>query len=240
MHDPHDTITIRPLHCSDAPAIKAAMLLAYPRMQAYWPREQLEQLVRLFPEGQLVLTVNGRLAGAALSLRVDHARWSGAHTFRQVTGAFTFSTHTPGGDALYGIEVFVAPAFRGRGLARRLYAARRQLCRRLNLRGIVFGARLAGYHRYQAQLTPSQYVRLVTAGRLQDATLSFQLAGGFRPVQLLPAYLPNDVAAGANALLMRWDNPHFQPPATAQLLSAPDPRQPQQPFPDAVVHAAAA
>lgn len=217
----NDTIHIRPLRPCDAPAIKAAMLQAYPIMRTYWPREQLEQLVQLFPEGQLVLTVNGQLAGAALALLVDHARWAGAHTFRQVTGAFTFSTHTPGGDALYGIEVFVAPAFRGRGLARRLYAARHQLCRRLNLRCIMFGARLAGYHRYQNQLTPAQYVHQVTARHLPDATLSFQLAGGCRPVQLLPGYLPNDVAAGANALLMRWENPHYRATSTLQVPAHP-------------------
>ena len=38
---------------------------------------------------------------------------------------------------------------RGRRLARRLYDARKELCERLNLRSIAFGARIAGYHTYR-------------------------------------------------------------------------------------------
>ena len=98
------------------------------------------------------------------------------------------------------------PAFRGRRLARRLYEARKELCERLNLRAITFGARIAGYHAYQDTLTPKQYVQKVKEREIVDAALNFQLSNDFHPVRVIRNYLPGDEASGDYALLMEWDN----------------------------------
>ena len=205
-----ELIEIRHLEITDYEAMKAAMLQAYPRLATYWRREQLARLISLFPEGQLVLTVNGELVAAALALIIDHSKLDDEHTFAQVTGNYSFSTHDPAGDLLYGIEVFVVPAMRGRRLARRLYDARKELCERLNLRAIAFGARIAGYHKYQDTLSPKEYVRQVRDRQLVDPALNFQLANDFHPVRVLRHYLPGDEASGDHALLMEWDNILFQ------------------------------
>lgn len=39
------------------------------------------------------------------------------HTYKEITGNYTFETHTPRGDTLYGIDVFIKPEFRGMRLA---------------------------------------------------------------------------------------------------------------------------
>ena len=197
---------IRHLQKTDAEAIKNAMLLAYPRLATYWPEAQLNKLVDLFPEGQFVVTVNGEVVAAAFALIVDHDQFEEDHTFQQVTGDYTFSTHQPTADTLYGIEVFVVPAMRGRRLARRLYEARKELCERLNLRAITFGARIPGYHEYQETLTPKQYVQKVKNREIMDPSLNFQLSNDFHPVRVLRNYLPSDTASGSYALLMEWDN----------------------------------
>ncbi|WP_216688761.1 carbon-nitrogen hydrolase family protein [Hymenobacter siberiensis] len=202
----NELIEIRHLLKSDYEALKAAMLLAYPRMQSYWRREQVEQLVDLFPEGQFVVTVNEEIVAAALALIVTHDQFGEVHTFQDVTGDYTFRTHSAAGDTLYGIEVFVVPAMRGRRLARRLYDARKELCERLNLRSIAFGARIPGYHEYLDTLTPKQYVQKVKDREIVDPSLNFQLANDFHPVRVLKGYLPGDAASGDYALLMEWDN----------------------------------
>ncbi|MFD2720157.1 GNAT family N-acetyltransferase [Hymenobacter monticola] len=215
----NEIIEIRHLLKTDYEALKAAMLLAYPRMQSYWPRKQVELLVDLFPEGQFVLTVNDEIVAAALALIVKHDQFDAAHTYQDVTGNYTFRTHSATGDTLYGIEVFVVPAMRGRRLARRLYDARKELCERLNLRAIAFGARIPGYHAYMDTLTPKQYVQKVKDREIVDASLNFQLANDFHPVRVLKGYLPGDAASGDYALLMEWDNMLYDTspvPAVAQ------------------------
>ena len=42
-----------------------------------------------------------------------------------------YRTHSESGDTLYGIEIMVHPDFRGMHLARRLYDARKALCREM-------------------------------------------------------------------------------------------------------------
>ena len=61
------------------------------------------------------------------------------HTYKEITGDYTFNTHTDEGDILYGIDVFVKPKFRGLRLGRRLYDYRKELTEKLNLKGIAFG-----------------------------------------------------------------------------------------------------
>ena len=46
------------------------------------------------------------------------------------------------GNKLYGIDIFIRPKFRGLRLGRRLYDYRKELCEKLNLKGIVFGGRI--------------------------------------------------------------------------------------------------
>ncbi|MBT9392956.1 bifunctional GNAT family N-acetyltransferase/carbon-nitrogen hydrolase family protein [Hymenobacter sp. NST-14] len=202
----HEIIEIRHLRQEDYEAMKAAMLRAYPGMDSYWRQESIARLLTLFPEGQLVVTVNEQVVAAALAITVNRSKYSDEHTYEQITGNYSFSTHDPAGDTLYGIEVFVDPAYQGRRLARRLYEARKELCERLNLRSIVFGARIAGYHAYQDSLTPKEYVQKVKNREIVDQALNFQLANDFHPVRVIRNYLPGDEASGSYALLMEWDN----------------------------------
>ena len=202
----NEIIEIRQLRKEDYEAMKAAMLRAYPRMGSYWRKESITRLLDLFPEGQLVVTVNDKVVAAALAIIVKRADFPDEHTYEQITGKYTFSTHAPAGDTLYGIEVFVDPEYRGRRLARRLYEARKELCERLNLRSITFGARIAGYHAYQEEMTPKEYVQKVKNREIVDQALNFQLSNDFHPVRVIRSYLPGDEASGDYALLMEWDN----------------------------------
>ena len=48
------------------------MVESYPEMaDSYWKEQDIEKLLGLFPEGQLVILVDGKVVGAALSLIVD-------------------------------------------------------------------------------------------------------------------------------------------------------------------------
>ena len=70
------------------------------------------------------------LAGSALSIIVDYDHFDSNHTYKEITGNYTFSAHSPDGDVLYRFDIFIKREFRGLRLGRRLYDYRKELCER--------------------------------------------------------------------------------------------------------------
>ena len=135
------------LTIDDYQELKQAMIIAYQTIpNPYWEESEIQTLLDKFPEGQIVIKVNGHIAGCALSIIIDHELFEEQHTYKGITGNYTFNTHTKSGDTLYGIDVFIKPEFRGLRLGRRLYDYRKELCEKLNLKGIEFGGRIPNYH----------------------------------------------------------------------------------------------
>ena len=138
-----ENIELSLLKFDDYQELKEAMIESYTTMpNAYWRESHIQSLIDRFPEGQVVVKVNGLIAGCALSIIIDYGLFEDRHTYREITGNYTFDTHDPNGDMLYGIDVFIKPEFRGLRLGRRLYDYRKDLCERLNLKGIAFGGRI--------------------------------------------------------------------------------------------------
>lgn len=178
-----------------------------------WSPELLASHLALFPEGQLVATEEpgGAVLGMAASLIVLWDDYSVTTSWRDFTHGGCFTNHDPArGRTLYGAEVMVHPARQGKGIGTLLYAARAALVRRLGLLRIRAGARLRGYHRYAATLTPEAYVERVVRGELRDPTLSFQLGQGFRVLAVVSDYLRHDPDSGGHAAVIEWLNPEVR------------------------------
>jgi predicted amidohydrolase/GNAT superfamily N-acetyltransferase len=203
------------LATGDYEELRTAMISSYLTMPgAYWKEQQINALIKGFPEGQIIVKVNDEIAGCALSIIIDSKKFDEHHTYRDVTGDYTFSTHTNEGDILYGIDVFVKPEFRGLRIGRRMYDYRKDLCERLNLKGIVFGGRIPNYHKYSAELSPKEYIRKVRDKEIHDPVLNFQLSNDFHPVKILKNYLEGDTASNEYAVLLRWNNIYYEKPST--------------------------
>lgn len=204
-------IELRHLSIEDYDGLKKTMIAAYENWQgAYWSHEHIAKLLKIFPEGQIAIMVDGKVAGCALSLMIKYDLFGDSHTFREVTGNYTFNTHTPKGDVLYGIEVFVDPNYRGMRLGRRLYDARKELCEKLNLKAIVFGGRIPGYHKHAHKLSAKEYLQKVRIKEIYDSTLSFQMANDFHVKKILRNYLPGDKESQDTAVLLQWNNIYYE------------------------------
>lgn len=213
MDEEIKNIELRYLTVDDYKELKKAMIEAYQNMpNAYWSKRHILALVNKFPEGQILLTVNGKIAGCALSILIDSSNFEEQHTYREITGDFTFNTHISNGDTMYGIDVFIKPVFRGLRLGRRLYDYRKELCEKLNLKGIVFGGRIPNYHKYADVLNPKEYLEKVKSKDIHDPVLDFQLSNDFHPTRVLKGYLEGDTASNEYAILMRWDNIYYEKP----------------------------
>lgn len=207
-----ENVEISHLTIEDYEELKSAMISSYPNMPgAYWREHQIRTLIGKFPEGQVVIRVNGQIAGCALSIIVDWSRFDENHTYRDITGNYTFDTHNPAGDTLYGIDIFIKPEFRGLRLARRLYDYRKELCEKLNLEGILFGGRIPNYHQYAQELSPKQYIEKVKHREIHDPVLNFQLSNDFHPVKVLKGYLEGDQVSREYAVLLKWENIYYEP-----------------------------
>lgn len=208
-----ENIELTFLTMEDYPELKKTMIEAYSNLpNLYWGEQHIEALISKFQEGQVALKVNNEFAGCALSIIIDSETLEDVHTYREITGNFTFDTHTPDGDTLYGIEIFIHPQFRGLRLGRRLYDYRKELCERLNLKRITFGGRIPKYHQYSNELSPREYIKKVRNKEIHDPVLDFQISNDFHPVKVLKNYLEGDSESNEYAVLLEWDNIYYERP----------------------------
>lgn len=208
-------VEVRQATRDDIPALVALNRAAYPTLaeeNVVWAASHLESHQRIFPAGQLVAVLDDRIVGAAATLIVDLGpNPLRDHTWGGITDSGYFTNHNPQGDTLYGADVYVHPDARGSGVGAALYEARRQLCKRLNLRRILLGGRLWNFFEHADKMSPHEYAARVAAGELHDLVLSFQLGQGFSLRGVMPHYL-RDPQSHNYASCLEWFNPDYRPP----------------------------
>lgn len=203
-------LTVRNAAHSDIIAIRNLTIKVYPNESPY-TLAMIRGHIYNFPEGQFVAEYEGKVVGYCATFVVDGEKALYQHTWNYITGDGYASTHDYRGDYLYGMEVCVDPEHRNLRIGRRLYAARKNLCRYLRLKGIVFGGRLPGLKRKLKQIPdPEEYVEMVKDRKIRDHVLNFQLRQGFEVVGVLPNYLPEDKESRGYASHMVWRNPEIE------------------------------
>lgn len=164
-----------------------------------------------FPEGQLaVVNDAGMVVACSTDFRtsaMDLTHYQ--HRYIDIVAENWLTHHDPQGEWLYGADIGVLPAYRQRGLARRLYEARRALIQRLKLRGHLAGGLLRGYGAYQDTMSVETYVASVQTGALVDPTVSVQLRCGFTIHGIIHDYVHDPSCAG-KAVLLIWHNPAYR------------------------------
>lgn len=203
-------LVLRGLTQTDYPYIKRIMDRVYKEMGGAWQIHEYNNLIENFPEGQICIEDKGTVVAAALSVLVNAEDFERRHTYEDVVSGGKMSAHDPDGNALYGVDVFVDPEYRGLRLGRRLYDARKELCEKLNLKCIIFGGRIPGYAEHSDELTPSEYIRKVKANEIYDPVLSFQLSNDFHIKNIIKNYIPEDTQSEAYGVLMEWNNIYYE------------------------------
>lgn len=198
-------IDLRELRTEDFDAVVALQLRCFPKMQT-WTREQFDSQIRTFPDGQIGIFIAGALVASSASLIVSDADYSDWANWFEMSDHGNIKNHDPEGDSLYGIEIMVDPAMRGKKLARRLYDARKELCRRRDLARIIIGGRIPGYAEHASNLSAREYVERVMEKSIFDPVLTVQLSNGFQMRELVRDYMPSDEDSAGWATCLEWPN----------------------------------
>lgn len=174
----------------------------------------LQQLAR-FPEGQFIAIqeqANGEelVVGMASTMLTSYPPTQKPRSWMGEIGTKGIANHDANGEWLYGVEMAVRPSYRRMGVGTKLYHARFEFVKKLNLRGWYAGGVLMGYERYKDQMTPHEYGEKVIKGELIDPTVTMQMNRGFKAIEVIDDYL-DEGAAGNTAVLIVWENPEYRP-----------------------------
>ncbi|ABW67132.1 bifunctional GNAT family N-acetyltransferase/carbon-nitrogen hydrolase family protein [Desulfosudis oleivorans] len=202
-------ITVRRWRAEDIPGIIECSRRAYadyPPEYIFTPRHY-EMQFAAFPHGQFVAVAGNRIVGYAtcLIVNIDDAFW---YTVDEMTGAGTFSTHTPDGDTLYGADIAVDPEFRRRGVSGLLYRRRKALLHRYNLKRMIAYGRIPGYRDHAGKMSAEQYVQKVIRGELTDPALNAHLKAGYR-VKKVQLDITEDLSSLNYSTFLEMPNPDF-------------------------------
>ncbi len=202
-------VEIRHIVESDIDRLLELQRICFPGMEP-WKHEQIVSHLKIFPEGQFCVSYDGEIIGSCSSLIVNFDEYDNQHTWDEITDEGYITNHNPDGENLYGIEVMVHPEFRRMKIGRRLYEARKDLARELNLKSILIGGRIPNYQKHAKEMSPRQYVDQVIEHNIYDPVLTFQLLNGFTVKRLNTDYLPDDKASQSYATLMEWNNIEYR------------------------------
>lgn len=175
----------------------------------WWKEEQLSNHLELFPEGALCIEVEGEIAGSITGMIINYDPQDINHSWSEMTGDGSISTHVHNGNALYIVDIGVSPKYRGLGLGKALMQSMYEVVVQLRLERLLGGGRMPGYGERAAEMSASQYLEAVIKGELQDKVISFLLRCGRLPVGVIPEYL-EDQESKNYAALMEWRNPFLK------------------------------
>ena len=200
--------TIKPAHFA---GLAQLQLDCYPTLGSHelMTVAHFAKQYEIFPQGQIVALDDVRVVGQGSGFFIDFDFAHPDHTFSEICAGFYFTNHDPAGAWYYGADISVHPDYRGRGIGRRIYAARKDVVQRTNRRGIVAGGLIPGFADHKHAMSVAEYVDKVVAGALFDSTLTFQLKMGFEVRGLLENYIEDSASDNWSTLIV-WDNPEYR------------------------------
>lgn len=204
-------LIVRNIRKEDVDEIVKLAQLGFGNPAIAFTKKQYLSHIEIFPEGQVCVEYKGKIVGSCSSLIINFDEYGKEHTIDEISGNGYITNHNPNGKNLYGIDVVVHPDYRHMKIGRRLYEARREICKRYNLKSIIFGGRLPNYHKYADKMSVHEYVEQVQKKNIYDPVLTFQLMNGFKVKGILPDYLKHDTESLKYATLMEWENVDYVP-----------------------------
>jgi GNAT superfamily N-acetyltransferase len=196
-------LVVRHMQPEQAPQLEELQKIVFPTL-AYDELIRAEHYLRhleVFPEGQFVITDGDQVIGMTTTMRTHFDFLNYHHTFKETIGGGWLTNHNPVGQWLYGLDMGILPAYRGRGLARILYRARHDIAKALGLKGQLTVGMMSGFGAVSHEMSGEEYYRQLIQGIRKDPTLTPQMKIGFEPIALMPDHLTDPVCGNYGVLI---------------------------------------
>ncbi|HMS56885.1 MAG TPA: GNAT family N-acetyltransferase [Fimbriimonadaceae bacterium] len=199
-------IEFHQLRPNDVPGAVALQRACFPPPfpeELLWQSAHLFRHLEVFPTGQFVATVAETVVGSASNLIISEANFQSHANWETTVGGHDLNAHDPCGSTLFGVDISVHPNFRGRGIARRLYAKRFEFVRMNSLLRYATACRLPDYIHSGVE-NIHEYVQAVVRGVLTDRTLTPLLKLGLEFDRVIENHM-EDEESGNTAALLIWE-----------------------------------
>ncbi len=184
---------VRPLTIDDFDELIAMAKACFPGMET-WSRDQIESQLEIFPEGQLCVEIEGRLAASSSSLILEYDASLEWHNWKAVADAGFIRNHKPKGDTLYGIEIMVHPGFPWHeAIPPTVRRSQSSSVGKKTSSGSSSPAASRVFTNTQMRFRPPSISIGFRKKRSTTRCLTAQLSNGFAVKGLIPNYLPSDV-----------------------------------------------
>lgn len=196
--------TLRTATLADAKYMEEVQAICFPTLarKERLTNEHYANHIKIFPEGQLVITDRKKIIASSSTLRTQFPKLD--HTFMEATDNLCITkTHILDGDWLYQFDIGVLPNYRGLRLSTELYNAQQDLVRAWGMKGQITVGMTIGYGMYKDQYSIEEYCEKLKKHELSDPTITPQRRAGFQWIKPIHNYV-DDPTAGNCSVLMAW------------------------------------
>lgn len=191
--------------------LKAVMQLSYACAGAQYPCEkEMNLLIKLYPQGQWVCLVDGKLAGCTIARIVPFEKYSKAHLLDEILDLDTYESDAENGNAVYGLDVVVHPDYRTLRLGKTLVEHQVNQAFKDNYQFFLGASRVSNFEAFSDQMNLKTYVQKVIDGELRDQALTFHLGNGMKVLDVMENFNPVDTESGACGVAMAIENPNYK------------------------------
>ncbi len=195
--------TFRNAEIQDVAQMEYVQSQCYPTLseREIFKKHHFENHIKLFQQGQFIIENQEKIIVATTSTFLCHFP-THDHTFLEATDHLWLTkSHKKDGDWMYGVDMGVLPAYRGKGLSKELYKARQEMCKILGLKGQITVGMTIGYGKFKNQLSIEAYCEKLKNDELTDPTVSAQKKAGFIWIRPIFNYLTDPEAGNASILM---------------------------------------
>ncbi len=179
--------------------------------ESFADEEELDMLSALYPRGQIVCLLDGKVIGANIARVVPFEKYCKAHTQAECIDKDLFIPDFLLGDAVYGLDVFVDPQYQNLKIGKQLVEILVKHVFEDNFRCMMGISRTVNFAAHIHEMDCATYAEKVRNREIYDSALSFHIRNGMEFVNVSPNFSEDDVASAGFGIILQSPNPNFDP-----------------------------
>jgi ribosomal protein S18 acetylase RimI-like enzyme len=215
----NQVVVIRPYQPADYGQIKQIMQVGFADLDgAHAKEDEMNLMHHLYERGQMVATVDNQVVAICTSRIVPYHKYVRPHTQADCENTQIFEQDAHNGNAVYGLDIVVNPAFQNLKLGKKLVDQVVKHTFEDGFYAFIGMSRITNYANHSHEMSCKTYFDKVKNRELSDPVLGFHLRNGMEFAAILPQYSLADKASAGYGIMLRILNPNYNPAQQANRL----------------------